>query len=250
MKKWLVAVGAAAIVGAGMTVADVMGDNATVDRVIDGDTIDVSTGSDTIRVRLLNIDTPEIGRDGAPDECLAQEAKQRLEELIPAGTMVTLEYDVERQDRYGRDLAGVFKEGSFINETLVKEGYARAVLFEPNRKFYDRILAAETGPKHKKTGIFGVGVECFSPTPEDSTVLDELQRDAQSLQSMDLTDPLLIDESRRITNRMHRSIDDLHNQLNRGGQAKKFFYAEELAAYLEDISSDLETAEKTLDRTG
>ena len=102
MKKWLVAVAATALVGTGVMVADVMRGNTTVVLVIDGDTIDVSVKGETKRVRLLNIDTPELGRDGVSDECLAREAKARLEELLPAGTKVSLEYDVERQDRYGR----------------------------------------------------------------------------------------------------------------------------------------------------
>ncbi|MCZ9293359.1 thermonuclease family protein [Corynebacterium meitnerae] len=165
MKKWLVAVAAAALVGTGVMVADVMRGDTTVDRIIDGDTIDVTMKGETKRVRLLNIDTPELGRDGVSDECFAREAKARLEELLPVGTKVSLEYDVERQDRYGRELAGVFKEATFINEVIVQEGYARAVVFEPNRKFYDRILAAEAGPKHKKSGIFGAGGGLFRAGP-------------------------------------------------------------------------------------
>lgn len=40
-----------------------------VERVIDGDTLDITFGENSVRVRLIGIDTPEFGRDGDPDEC-------------------------------------------------------------------------------------------------------------------------------------------------------------------------------------
>lgn len=43
-------------------------DTVVVNRVIDGDTIDVDIDGETTRVRLLNIDTPEIGYNGEPSE--------------------------------------------------------------------------------------------------------------------------------------------------------------------------------------
>lgn len=172
MKKWIAGIGAVALVGAGAAAAVVVGSDTTVERVVDGDTVDVSTWSGTKRVRLLNIDTPELGHDGAPEECLAQEAKDRLEELLPAGTTVTLEYDVDRQDRYGRELAGVFVGDDFVNEQIVSEGFAHAVVFEPNRKFYDRILAAEAGPRADRKGVFGVEPGCLVGAAPDTTVPD------------------------------------------------------------------------------
>lgn len=41
-------------------------DTVVVNRVIDGDTIDVDIDGENTRVRLLNIDTPEIGHNGGP----------------------------------------------------------------------------------------------------------------------------------------------------------------------------------------
>ena len=176
MKKWIAGIGAVALVGAGAAAAVVVGSDTTVERVIDGDTVDVSTWSGTKRVRLLNINAPELGHDGAPEECLAQEAKDRLEELLPAGTTVTLEYDVDRRDRYGRELAGVFVGDDFVNEQIVSEGFAHAVLFEPNRKFYDRILAAEAVPRADRKGVFGVEPGCLVDTaPDQTTPVDDAE---------------------------------------------------------------------------
>ena len=176
MKKWIAGIGAIALVGAGAAAAVVVGSDTTVERVVDGDTVDVSTWSGTKRVRLLNINAPELGHDGAPEECLAEEAKDRLEELLPAGTTVTLEYDVDRQDRYGRELAGVFVGNDFVNEHMVRDGFAHAVLFEPNRKFYDRILSAEAVPRADRKGVFGVEPGCLvDAAPDQTTPVDDAE---------------------------------------------------------------------------
>ena len=140
MKKPTALLGAVALLWGGAHLVSDGGESATVERIIDGDTLDASIKRETVRIRLLNIDTPEIGRDGNPSECFAEEAKQRLEELVPPGTKVHLEYDQERLDKYGRTLAGVFRGDQFVNEQLAREGLGRAMLVEPNSRFYQRIL--------------------------------------------------------------------------------------------------------------
>lgn len=106
-----------------------------VDRVIDGDTIDVRMGGDTVRVRLLNIDAPETKDPNEPVECLGPEASKFLSDRLPPGTEITLEYDVERKDRYGRTLAGVFESGHLVNAEIAAAGLGAPVVFEPNRRF-------------------------------------------------------------------------------------------------------------------
>lgn len=142
----------------------------TVTKIVDGDTIVVERDSQETRVRLLNIDAPEQG------ECLHDEATARLSELIPPGTRVTLEYDKERQDRYGRDLAGVFTD-VFINEQLLIDGYARAVTYQPNTKFTQRAEAAETVAKAAGAGMHGVGVECLLPGSVAKQALERYEQD-------------------------------------------------------------------------
>ena len=252
MKKLLALLAAAALVGTGVAVADFVRGDTSVERVIDGDTIDVSVKGETKRVRLLNIDTPELGRNGVSDECFAREAKTRLEELLPSGTKVSLEYDVETQDRYGRELAGVFKETTFINEVIVKEGYAHAVVFEPNRKFYDRILAAEAGPKNNKSGVFGAEVGCFAPVPQDKEKLEGLQQDSESLNDLDLSDPKRMGDAREIVGRMRRTVDEMRRALKRdeqAGRAQEFFYSAELTEFLDRTASQVDDAEKALEKT-
>lgn len=176
-------------------------DQATVVRIVDGDTIVVERNNEETKVRLLNIDTPEQG------ECLYDEATAHLTELIPPGTRVRLEYDQERQDRYGRDLAGVFTD-VFINEQMLIDGFARAVTYPPNEKYRQRAEAAEAQARGK--GIHVVGPECLLPTDVAK----------QSLERYELTrDPFYLDVMR----------DAVNAQPN-------FTYRDQALAYIDDLS--------------
>lgn len=130
----------------------------SVTKIVDGDTLDINRDGETVRVRLLNIDTPEQG------ECLYQEATDRLTELAPPGTHVRLEHDQEREDRYGRELAAVFAGDMFVNEQLVAEGFARAVTYEPNHAYTTRMEAAQARARATHLGIHAVPTECLLPT--------------------------------------------------------------------------------------
>jgi micrococcal nuclease len=96
---------------------------AVVSRVVDGDTIELDTGD---KIRYLLIDTPE---DTSTIECFGPEATAFNEELV-LGKEVTLSYDQECTDRYGRLLAYVSVGGREVNSLLVERGYA-CVLFIP-----------------------------------------------------------------------------------------------------------------------
>lgn len=138
-------------------------DSASVIRVIDGDTIDVLLEGEETRVRLLNIDTPETKHPNESVECLGPEAGQFLKDLLPAGTEIELEYDTERHDRYGRTLAGVFHEESLVNADIAAKGYGVAMMYEPNRKFYDAVKRAEQEARNSARGLFDSETGCALP---------------------------------------------------------------------------------------
>jgi micrococcal nuclease len=98
---------------------------ATVARVIDGDTIELSSGE---RVRYLLIDTPE---STTTQECWGAEAKLANQNLVE-GKTIRLRYDVECEDRYGRLLAYVELSGQDINRVLVERGHACVLHIPPN----------------------------------------------------------------------------------------------------------------------
>lgn len=138
--------------------------SATVIRVIDGDTVDVSLDGEETRIRLLNVDTPETKHPNKAVECLGPEASSFLEEKLPAGSKVSLEYDLEKTDSYGRTLAGVFlANGEFVNEEIARAGLGTAVLIEPNSKFYERVLKAQNSAISSGRGLFDDSVSCSLP---------------------------------------------------------------------------------------
>jgi len=139
------------------TIALAIEANATVRRTIDGDTLVADIDGDEEHVRLIGIDTPESVAEDRPDECYGKEASERLRALLPPGTPVRLERDVEPRDQYDRLLAYVYRaaDGLFVNETLVTEGYAEAKAYPPNTTLHQELLAAQSAARAAGKGFWG-----------------------------------------------------------------------------------------------
>ncbi|MEK6791286.1 MAG: thermonuclease family protein [Deltaproteobacteria bacterium] len=116
--------------------------------VIDGDTIILQSGE---RVRYVGIDTPERG------EPFYGKAKRRNKELVSL-VPITLEIcDSERTDKHGRLLTNVLVSNVSVNEALLKEGLARALIILPcGLKVADRYRALEAEARDKRLGIWSV----------------------------------------------------------------------------------------------
>jgi micrococcal nuclease len=129
---------------------------ATVVRVVDGDTLVVDLGGVEERVRLIGIDTPESVAPGRPVECYGAEASHRLAELVPAGTPVHLERDVEPRDAYDRLLAYAYRAGDdlFLNLAQVADGFAEAREYPPNTAQRRRFDAAERAARSAGAGLW------------------------------------------------------------------------------------------------
>jgi micrococcal nuclease len=123
---------------------------------VDGDTVDVDVGGVDERVRLIGIDTPESVARDRPIECFGLEAKARLAELLPPGTEVRLERDVEARDRFGRLLAYVFRtrDDLHVNLSLVQDGFAEARRFEPNVARQAELDRAEDAARAANRGLW------------------------------------------------------------------------------------------------
>ncbi|MEY4165628.1 MAG: hypothetical protein RL419_1470 [Actinomycetota bacterium] len=133
-------------------------DVASVKRVVDGDTVVLDFGEAEETVRLIGIDTPETVKPNTPVECFGPEASERTKALLPAGTKVRVERDIEARDRYGRLLAYLrrINDGLFVNESLVTDGYATPLRIEPNVAYAVDFARAAEQARAAQLGLWAV----------------------------------------------------------------------------------------------
>jgi micrococcal nuclease len=127
---------------------------ARVVRVIDGDTILVSLDGREERVRYIGVDTPETVAPDRPVECFGAEASEANRKLV-AGKVVELERDVSERDQFGRLLRYVYVDGVFVNEELLRRGYATAVTFPPDVRESARFRDLERRARQAGQGLWG-----------------------------------------------------------------------------------------------
>lgn len=107
-----------------------------VRHVIDGDTFILE---DDQRVRIAGIDTPEIGRDGKPDQYYARQAKGMLNKLI-LGRRVRIETAGKGKDRYKRIVGWVYVDDLFVNEQMIRNGAAFFYFHKGNDSSKQKLL--------------------------------------------------------------------------------------------------------------
>jgi micrococcal nuclease len=129
---------------------------AVVQRVVDGDTIVVSIAGRDERVRLIGVDTPESVDPRTPVQCFGKEASNFTTQLLPPGTVVRLERDVEARDRFDRLLAYVYRvsDGLFVNFELVRAGYAQVLTIPPNVAYAEEFRVAAAAAREAGTGLW------------------------------------------------------------------------------------------------
>jgi micrococcal nuclease len=135
-----------------------------VKRVVDGDTLLLETGE---RVRLIGIDTPEMHESSKlkRDAQRSQQDTRAIQKMgrqsyeftrsLVEGKRVSLEFDVERYDKYKRLLAYVYlKDGTFVNAEIVKAGYASLMTYPPNVKYADLFRKFYQEARENKRGLW------------------------------------------------------------------------------------------------
>ena len=132
---------------------------ATVVRVVDGDTVDVLLNGETVRVRLIGINTPETVDPRKPVECFGKEASARAKELFE-GKEVQMETDPSQSlyDKYGRLLTYLFlPDGTNVNELMIREGYAHEYTYHLPYKYQQDFKAAEKEARLSARGLWAEG---------------------------------------------------------------------------------------------
>lgn len=123
--------------------------HAHVDRVIDGDTVVLDDGS---KVRYLLMNAPET-TDGHHD-CYGENAATYNSALV-LDKDVTLTYDVQCKDMYGRWLAYISVDGTEVNSLMVQRGYACVLHIPPDGDSrYDEFKGYENAAKAAGLGLW------------------------------------------------------------------------------------------------
>lgn len=141
---------------------------ARVNRVVDGDTIEVEVDGVLAKVRYIGVDTPETKDPNSPVEPFGPEASAANAALVD-GRVVLLEKDVSETDRFGRLLRDVWiKDGDewlLVNLLLVRQGYAAVSTFPPDVKYVDELFVAEREARDAGRGLWGAE-PAPTPTPK------------------------------------------------------------------------------------
>jgi endonuclease YncB( thermonuclease family) len=134
----------------------------TVERVVDGDTIDISPAVEGVdRVRLIGVDTSALNDPECGEQPLAAEAREFTTRELE-GQQVDLELDEDRIDPYGRLLAYVYKDDVMFNETLLEKGYAQVYTVQPKTR-YEGASGKHRRRQGHKAWVFGAYPPLNSP---------------------------------------------------------------------------------------
>ena len=126
-------------------------------RVIDGDTLLISIIGVETTVRMIGIDAPEsVHWDEEKNTPEGEQAALWLKQYV-SGKKVTLEYDQELNDRYGRTLAYVYSDGMMLEDMLLAMGLARTMTMEPNTRYQHHFEMIEKNAREGGNGFWGTG---------------------------------------------------------------------------------------------
>ncbi len=135
---------------------------AQVVRVIDGDTIELSTGQ---KVRYIGIDTPETVHPQKAVQCFGKAASAENKRLVENKTVYLIK-DVSETDRYGRLLRYVYlspeaSESGMVNAQLVRGGFAKSSSYPPDVSQQKVFQKLESEAQQAARGLWGS--ECQTP---------------------------------------------------------------------------------------
>lgn len=151
--------------------ADYFDLSTKVKSVHDGDTIRLETDE---KLRLIGINTPELGHDDQKPQPYSWEAKKQLTRLLSQhNNQVKLRYDVQKKDKYYRLLAHLYlNNGVSVSEWLLEKGLATVLTVPPNIWQLSCYKAAEKRAQVAKLGIWSLP----SYQPVESSTLKNDQR--------------------------------------------------------------------------
>lgn len=145
---------------------------ATVERVVDGDTVYVVLEGEEqeTKVRLIGVNTPESVSSDESKNCEeGEQASEYTKTILSPGKVVYLEYDKEDTDKYDRTLAYIWLQDGvettsledireyMFNAKLLLDGQAEAMTVYPNNKYEKEFKAFEQEAQNNQTGFWATG---------------------------------------------------------------------------------------------
>lgn len=125
--------------------------SGTVAFVIDGDTIELTSG---VKIRYLSIDTPES--TGGKNDCYGVAAADENRALVDGKTVQLAYDDAVCTDKYGRTLAWVTVDGTDVNKHLVQQGFACSYYLPPGgEKRADEFATCQSEAQTSRVGMWG-----------------------------------------------------------------------------------------------
>ena len=139
---------------------------APVMEVLDGDTVVLRSNLGPRVVRLIGIDTPEVAHPEKGREPFGPEASAFTKALLPPGTEVRVELDLETEDVHGRLLAYLYvrdaggawvidgRRYAMANLRIARAGWATVLTIPPNGVYADLFEAAVVDARNAGLGMF------------------------------------------------------------------------------------------------
>lgn len=140
------------------------GVEAQVDRVIDGDSLELVIDGDVVEVRLLGINAPELYTLADAESCNGVAARDHLRELVAGASSVR--FVAGENDRFGRVLGVLVLDGRAVTELLVEEGWALALWSGESPALTELMMEAATA------GAGMWGDRCGVPPTADLAIVD------------------------------------------------------------------------------
>lgn len=142
----------------GNTTTSSIDNEVLVLNVTDGDTIEVEYQGKKRKLRYIGINTPETVDPRKPVECFGKQASEENKRLLEGGK-VLLEKDVSDTDKFDRLLRYVYLslgDGTklFVNDYLVRGGYAYAYTYPPDVKYSGRFFQAQKEARENLRGLW------------------------------------------------------------------------------------------------
>lgn len=145
-------------------------DNCLVTKIIDADTFKCKFENDDKSVRLIGIDAPESRNNSKTKKDslnkgitietilkMGELSKDFVRSKLQLGELVGLEFDVQRNDRYGRTLAYVYlSDGAMLNQLLLFEGFAQVMTIAPNVKYSELLKRTQKGARINNRGLWSL----------------------------------------------------------------------------------------------